>query len=169
MSKSTQHWHGRCSEGATWALPIKTSSPETDTHRARPGYSNVSSCEFQDVHEVFLAKAALLARMLRAAKCCVVYSGAGISTSAGVDDYATRDAGTLASRPMVHPYDAEPTPAHFVLARMGEVGLLKGGWVQQNHDGLPQKAGFSQVRIEKGLRRPQSITGDSRAFVFTTQ
>ena len=33
---------------------------------------------------------------------------------------------------------------HRVLAALQKAGLLHG-WIQQNHDGLPQKAGFPQV------------------------
>ena len=142
-------WHGRCAEGAAWPAPIKTSSATADSRHARPGFSAVKSSEYADSHEVLKEKAALLASLLRSARCCVAYTGAGLSTSAGIDDYATRDAATLAARPAVHPYDAQPSPAHFVLARLGRAGLLAGGWVQQNHDGLPQKAGYPQAAINE--------------------
>merc|ERR1719388_180153 len=42
----------------------------------------------------------------------------------------------------------EPTVAHRVMAELNEQGLLHG-WVQQNHDGLPQKAGYRQEDINE--------------------
>jgi NAD-dependent SIR2 family protein deacetylase len=77
----------------------------------------------------------------------VAYTGAGISTSSGIGDYATRAEHTLtplgartsdqmaARSPLV----AEPSPAHHALVKLHRAGMLAGGWVQQNHDGLPQK------------------------------
>merc|ERR1711988_1587410 len=44
--------------------------------------------------------------------------------------------------------DAEPTVAHFVMAELNRQDLLHG-WVQQNHDGLPQKAGYRQEDINE--------------------
>lgn len=43
---------------------------------------------------------------------------------------------------------APPTFTHHALGFLGRQGLLHG-WVQQNHDGLPQKAGFPQERINE--------------------
>merc|ERR1719240_1276325 len=42
----------------------------------------------------------------------------------------------------------EPTLAHCVMAELNRVDLLHG-WVQQNHDGLPQKAGYRQEDINE--------------------
>ena len=41
-----------------------------------------------------------------------------------------------------------PTPTHYILGHLGREGLIHG-WVQQNHDGLPQKAGFPQEKINE--------------------
>jgi hypothetical protein len=46
------------------------------------------------------------------------------------------------------PWEAQPTLAHRVLVGMHKAGKLKH-WVQQNHDGLPQKAGFPQDDINE--------------------
>ena len=43
------------------------------------------------------------------------------------------------------PLDADPTYSHYVLANLEKNGLLHY-YVQQNHDGLPQKAGFPQEK-----------------------
>merc|ERR1719238_1936158 len=42
----------------------------------------------------------------------------------------------------------KPTYTHFALAYLAQQGLVHG-WVQQNHDGLPQKAGFPQHKINE--------------------
>merc|ERR1719478_1122863 len=42
----------------------------------------------------------------------------------------------------------EPTLAHCVMAELNRQNLLHG-WVQQNHDGLPQKAGYKQEDINE--------------------
>merc|ERR1711934_584977 len=42
----------------------------------------------------------------------------------------------------------EPTVAHCILAELNQRNLLHG-WVQQNHDGLPQKAGYKQEDINE--------------------
>ena len=170
--------------------------------------------------------------MILSSSNCIAYTGAGISTSAGISDYASRSAGsksqvhqllngtleqpnsstttnkpqsipssiskmsTASTRggvgskyvsPIVAAYsavDSIPTPpkskpsttttiatttvtaattaapkpknslaarptfAHHVLTRLYEVGLLKW-WCQQNHDGLPQKAGYPQHAINE--------------------
>lgn len=39
--------------------------------------------------------------------------------------------------------DAAPTPTHLALAGLRARGLVHT-WIQQNHDGLPQKAGWPQ-------------------------
>merc|ERR1712167_211670 len=43
---------------------------------------------------------------------------------------------------------AMPTPTHYALGALAKAGLIQG-WVQQNHDGLPQKAGFPQSKINE--------------------
>merc|ERR1719236_103877 len=42
----------------------------------------------------------------------------------------------------------EPTMSHCMLAELNRQNLLHG-WVQQNHDGLPQKAGYRQEDINE--------------------
>eukprot|EP00746_Dinoflagellata_sp_MGD_P067683 gnl/MRDRNA2_/MRDRNA2_27941_c0_seq1.p1 gnl/MRDRNA2_/MRDRNA2_27941_c0~~gnl/MRDRNA2_/MRDRNA2_27941_c0_seq1.p1 ORF type:complete len:785 (+),score=152.94 gnl/MRDRNA2_/MRDRNA2_27941_c0_seq1:287-2356(+) len=87
--------------------------------------------------------------MLHASKYCVAYTGAGISTSAGIKDYATK---AQDERRMslgdIRPSEAQPSEAHRVLVAMYQAGQLKH-WVQQNHDGLPQKAGLPQEAINE--------------------
>jgi len=103
----------------------------------------LTATEFEDVPAVLAAKAKQLAQLMRFSKRTVVYSGAGISAAvvgqaalSGQNKVGWTGAGT----------SAQPTPTHYALARLGRTNWIHG-WVQQNHDGLPQKAGFPQERI----------------------
>lgn len=51
-------------------------------------------------------------------------------------------------RKKVSGFNAMPTLAHRVLGSLYRAGHLKH-WVQQNHDGLPQKAGFPPERLNE--------------------
>jgi NAD-dependent SIR2 family protein deacetylase len=93
------------------------------------------------------AKVRLLAEKIRASGHFVTYTGAGISTSSGIDDYASKGRSAAKGQASkakklaggrVSALDAQPTLAHYTLAALHRVGHLKH-WVQQNHDGLPQK------------------------------
>lgn len=112
--------------------------------------------EFADTPAVFDAKCRAVAELLRRARelgNATVYSGAGISRASGVPDYASkRTVGSLgAAAPGIvlkTPLDAAPTKAHRVLAAMFAQGYLSE-WVNQNHDGLPQKAGVPEQVINE--------------------
>lgn len=84
-----------------------------------------------------------LAELLRQSKKTVLYTGAGIS--AQVVGQAARGSGQAQAG---SPLAAKPTATHFALGVLGQRGLIHG-WVQQNHDGLPQKAGFPQHLINE--------------------
>lgn len=103
----------------------------------------LTATEFEDQPSVLAAKVAQLAKLMRLSKHTVVYSGAGISASAvgqaalsGQNKVGWTGQGTA----------AQPTPTHRALGVFGRSGWVHG-WVQQNHDGLPQKAGFPQENI----------------------
>lgn len=117
---------------------------------ARPGYTNVEASEYVDTDATLSEKVAVMTEMIKQARETTVYSGAGISTSCGVADYATRAKDSLSSksRQITSPLMAQPSPAHCILVSMYRAGLLKH-WVQQNHDGLPQKAGLPQAVINE--------------------
>jgi len=118
---------------------------------ARPGYDTRKAHEYRDTPEVLAAKVQHLAHLIRESNACVAYTGAGISTASGIDDYASRanKGETEASRPkLLSMKDAEPTLAHRVLTQLHHEGALHG-WIQQNHDGLPQKAGMPQHAINE--------------------
>lgn len=120
---------------------------------ARPGYETCKSHEYLDSDEVLRAKVQKLADLVRRSSNCIVYSGAGISTASGINDYASKAAASSSvsnagGRKVKTPWDAEPTLAHHTLAAMYHAGHIKR-WIQQNHDGLPQKAGYPQHAINE--------------------
>ena len=101
---------------------------------------------------------ALLASMIRESNEMVTYTGAGISVAAGIDDYATPNFASITSdeMPRVRDWkDARPTRTHRVLTAMHHAGFLKH-WIQQNHDSLPQKAGYPQHCLVSEHSRPAS-------------
>lgn len=119
-------------------------------HEARPGYTSELAHEYLDEPEVLEQKVQLLATMIKSSSNCLVYTGAGLSTAAGIGDYASRDSlGKSIVRSMLNsPYLAQPTYSHYALAEMCAAGWVKE-WIQQNHDGLPQKAGVPQHRMNE--------------------
>ena len=97
------------------------------------------------------AKVDTLARLMEASQHCLIYSGAGISTNSGISDYATRTGtgSSTSQRPKLRsPYEAQPTYAHRGLVALHYAKFIQY-WVQQNHDGLPQKAGLPQYAINE--------------------
>lgn len=96
--------------------------------------------------------------MVRRSRHCVAYTGAGISTAAGIGDYASKAGARSSVLPKklskgtpfnaAEAIDAAPTLAHYALTAMHSARILHE-WVQQNHDGLPQKAGFPQAALNE--------------------
>jgi len=162
--------HRFAGERDSWAAPRRTFASSS---AARPGYDTLDASEYHDLPDVLRAKVRHLARMLERARdggrLAVVYAGAGLSTAAGISDYATHrnsapgqegadeargatDSGEeeedAPAATFLSPLCAQPTAAHRVLA-----GLVRESFVQrilqQNHDGLPQKAGVPQQHINE--------------------
>jgi hypothetical protein len=127
-----------------WVAPVKVVHCEAE---ARPGYASRLAHEYEDTEEVLIEKVKLLARLVRESHNCLLYTGAGISTSSGINDYASKKAPT--DRPKLYsPYEAQPTLAHKALVAMHKAHYVHY-WIQQNHDGLPQKAGLPQACINE--------------------
>lgn len=137
-------WHGRCYDGpleapkCTW----RCEKPPRDDHHA-PKWLTAS--EFQDAPPAAEAKVRQLAELVRLSRKTVAYTGAGIS--AAVVGQAARS-GTNVQGFKPEPKKAQPTFTHHALGLLGQRGLIHS-WVQQNHDGLPQKAGFPQECINE--------------------
>merc|ERR1711907_105183 len=144
LRRECDKWHGRNGD-ERWATPICVAKSDT---LARKGYTTVDASEYVDTADVLHAKVAMLAEMIQRSRELTAYTGAGLSTSAGVADYASNAKGSLAAaqqkqKQKVSPKLARPTRAHCVLAALARrpegPGQLKH-IVQQNHDGLLQKA-----------------------------
>lgn len=134
----------------SWPLPRRVVRCDD---LARPGYDSKAAHEFLDEPEVLKAKMAVVADLIRRAKKPIAYTGAGISTASGIGDYASRAAGDRSMVKKVQGgrklgFDARPTKAHRVLAAVAKEGMLHR-WIQQNHDGLPQKAGVPQSLLNE--------------------
>lgn len=153
--KRIEHGYGYMDQ--QWETPRRIL---TSNHQARPGYTSKRAHEYEDVEEVLLEKVKELARLMKLSKKTLLYTGAGISTAAGLGDYASaehsennvpvwnnnnNDSTRKQKKPLRSLYDAEPTECHRVLTDVCHKKFdLVQYWVQQNHDGLPQKAGFPQ-------------------------
>jgi len=132
-----------------WFSPICVVECDEES---RPGYNTKQAHEFEDDPRTLKLKVKAMAQMIRASKNTCAYTGAGISTSAGIDDYASKagkrsqiQKGRSKTRSMK---SAKPTIGHRTLVELWRQGHLQN-WVQQNHDGLPQKAGFPQECINE--------------------
>lgn len=138
-------WHGRAYSGpdhrpeTTW----ECNDPPRDDHDG-PGWLKAS--EYQDCPDAFQAKCEQLAQLMQLSKKTVLYTGAGISAS--VVGQAARGGANEQGWKAGGGRCAQPTPTHFLLGHLGRAGFIHE-WIQQNHDGLPQKAGFPQEKINE--------------------
>lgn len=137
-------WHGLLGN-PQWKKPIKVVDCDLD---ARPGYASVQAHEYEEDSNVLYEKVQFLAHLLQQSKNCVIYTGAGISTASGIGDYATKSTTKFSNQKLKSHLSAQPTLAHRVVVSMYERGLVRK-WIQQNHDGLPQKAGLPQHAINE--------------------
>lgn len=143
-----EEMHGILGVGRRWNPPLLVTYCDK---AARPGYQSMLAHEYQDDDSTMRSKISLLADLIRRSTNLMLYTGAGISTASGIDDYASKAAETSAATGSKAAgrsqkrkgRSASPTFAHFSLAALFRAGHLKN-WVQQNHDGLPQKAGLPQ-------------------------
>ncbi|KAL5454904.1 hypothetical protein PMIN07_007315 [Paraphaeosphaeria minitans] len=99
--------------------------------------------------------AASLASLIRTSKHFIVYTGAGVSTSAGIPDFrGPEGAWTKRAQGKELEFDgsktltAVPTATHMALVALQEKGLLKYV-VSQNCDGLHRRSGILPDRISE--------------------
>jgi NAD-dependent SIR2 family protein deacetylase len=153
-------WHGV--EGALSGLRNPPELVAKHAQAARSG-GEVDGSEFRDSADVLDNKVELLVSLLQGKSRVVVYSGAGLSTAAGMKDYASRAAGSLAfqeagfqgksvdhAQGQPHSVDdfvrLTPTYAHQALAALRQEGFAHDQCTQ-NHDRLAQKSGWPQSRL----------------------
>ena len=119
------------------AQSVETNRPDQHNH--------TNASEFVDEPDALSAKIIKVAELMRSSKHTVVYSGAGLSRSSGIPDYATRAKSTISTKPKLKdPLDALPTIAHDALASIYRAGLIHE-FVNQNHDALFEKAGVPVI------------------------
>jgi len=135
-----------------WLPPIEV---VTCNDENRPGYNSMPSHEYNDDPRTLKKKIKLFAELVLKSKHCMAYTGAGISTSSGINDYASKaknskmkEAQKKKKTVKKKGRDCLPTLGHRVLTELYRHGWLKH-WVQQNHDGLPQKAGYPHHEINE--------------------
>lgn len=136
--------HGRVYDGPMHQPAVLWKSEENprDDHESQTW---LTASEFQDHPDALGHKCRQLAQMLRLSKNTVVYTGAGISAS--VIGQAARS-GTNQVGWKGDTRTCKPTLTHRILSHLIRQGLVQS-WQQQNHDGLPQKAGCPQDKINE--------------------
>jgi NAD-dependent SIR2 family protein deacetylase len=137
------------------SAPLVWPEPDCVFHsdrKARPGYDSASKSEFLDSPAVLEAKVKELARMIRKSQRVVAYTGAGLSTASGIGDYASAVGGLVHAHglgPHIEWLKAQgPTNGHRALAALERQDYLHA-WINQNHDGLAQKATFPMAKLNE--------------------
>lgn len=118
--------------------------------------------ELFDSDHILDQKISLLAQMILSAEHFVVFTGAGISTGAGIADFRSGVNTVLPTGPgaweklakkhkskpkvEVDMLEAIPTPAHMALVKLEQEGILKF-CISQNVDGLHRRSGFSPLKL----------------------
>ena len=146
MEQTPSQWHGLAAS-EDWPLPQCVAKSD-QANRADQGNSTPAN-EYMDSPAVLDEKVGMLAEMLRKSRSTCAYTGAGLSKASGIPDYATKAAKSVVAGPKIRSsLEALPTYAHQCLVLLHKNGMLHN-WVQQNHDGLPQKAGFPQEHVNE--------------------
>lgn len=143
---SFQLMHGKSGD-SNWPLP-RLIAPCSKKARSDVG-GTIDASEYLDRDSVLDAKLDIVVSLIRQSQQFVVYTGAGISTAAGIGDYASQASKSIVMRETsVNRLKAIPTLTHHVLVALEKKKILKH-WVQQNHDGLAQRAGYPQEKLNE--------------------
>jgi len=104
--------------------------------------------EIVEPDEEIRKKVNILAQWIKKSKHFVIFTGAGISTSAGVPDFRGPDGiwtlqaqGRLSTKSSTSVLKAIPTPTHMAILELDKMGYLKF-LISQNVDGLHRKSGI---------------------------
>jgi NAD-dependent SIR2 family protein deacetylase len=163
-NSSIECMHGQAGNN-NWKLP-RLIAPCNE--KARPDiYGDIDASEYLDHDKVLDDKLDIVVSLIQQSKQFVVYTGAGISTSSGIGDCASKASNSLVMRETsVNRLKAIPTVTHHVLVALEKKHLLKH-WVQQNHDGLAQRAGYPQEKLNEihgswfDKKNPVVLMGDN--------
>ncbi|KAI0160965.1 DHS-like NAD/FAD-binding domain-containing protein [Hypoxylon sp. FL1284] len=132
----------------------------------------VAAEERQEDSEALEKKAEALAELIGKSKHLVVFTGAGISTSAGIPDFRGPD-GVWMRRAQgrqrtgaVDTLQAVPTAAHMALVELQDRGVLKY-LVSQNCDGLHRRSGILPDMISElhGNNNRESCKGCGKEYI----
>ncbi|KAG9231020.1 DHS-like NAD/FAD-binding domain-containing protein [Amylocarpus encephaloides] len=111
--------------------------------------------ELQESPQAIDRKAQLLTDQIKKSKHFIVFTGAGVSTSAGIPDFrgpegawTLRAQGRERTSKTTSTLQAIPTPAHMALVELQNRGILKH-LVSQNCDGLHRRSGILPDRISE--------------------
>ncbi|KAK5662255.1 hypothetical protein OQA88_8160 [Cercophora sp. LCS_1] len=115
----------------------------------------IAESEIPDPPSVLSKKIATLTTLIRKSKHLIVFTGAGISTSAGIADFrgptgvwTLRAQGRDDAIRSVNTLQAIPTPAHMALVTLQNAGIMKH-LVSQNCDGLHRRSGINPETISE--------------------
>jgi len=111
--------------------------------------------EHFDPPDVLEAKASKLADMIRNSRHMVAFTGAGVSTSAGIPDFrgpegswTLKAQGRRRTQATVDTLQAIPTPTHMALVALQNKGILKY-LISQNCDGLHRRSGMKPENLSE--------------------
>ncbi|KAI9150463.1 NAD-dependent protein deacetylase SRT1 [Paramyrothecium foliicola] len=108
----------------------------------------VAEQEYHETYSVVEEKAGQLADQIRKSNHFIAFTGAGISTSAGIPDFRGPDGqwtlmaqGRQRTSQTIDTMQAIPTPTHMALVELQNRGILKY-LISQNYDGLHRRSGI---------------------------
>ncbi|KAM6510896.1 hypothetical protein FSOLCH5_011342 [Fusarium solani] len=111
--------------------------------------------ERRDPPEVIDQQASQLVELIKKSKHFIVFTGAGVSTSAGIPDFrgpegawTLRAQGRARTTRAVSTLQAVPTPSHMALLELQNRGIMKY-LVSQNCDGLHRRSGIRPDMISE--------------------
>lgn len=112
--------------------------------------------EVEESHESIQAKTEILANLIRESRHTVIYTGAGISTSASIPDYRgpngiwtqIKKTGSFSITKVLDLSNAEPTFTHMAIKELARRRIVKHV-VSQNCDGLHLRSGIAQNNLSE--------------------
>ena len=154
-SKVPQARHGK----ASGLKPSYGSAAPKPKPRSNAISSEFEKKEYFDEEDVLSEKIQVLAQWIRESRYCIVFTGAGISTSTGIPDFRSGVNTVLTTGPGVwerkahgiklpsqqkkvqNVLKAVPSPSHMAIVKLVREGLVKFV-VSQNTDGLHRRSGL---------------------------